>query len=58
MIGFIDPPGPYAAKAEWRAFLERMQRLPQGDPQVETALRDAREALARPKLPEDLPPAA
>src|SRR5215469_1665909 len=47
MIGFINPPGRNAPKVEWRAFLERMRRLPQGDPQVEAAVREAVEALAR-----------
>lgn len=47
MIGFIDPPGPFSPKPQGQEFLQRMLRLPQNDPQVEAAVRDAREAIAR-----------
>jgi hypothetical protein len=57
-IGFIDPPLPYAPKTQWRQFLAHMRRLPQHDPQVQAAIEEAREALARPDPPENLPPAA
>jgi hypothetical protein len=47
MFGLIDPPGPFAPATEWQRFLERMLQLPQDEPQVEEAIREAREALAR-----------
>ena len=58
MIGFIDPPLPYAPKTQWRQFLARMQTLPRHDPQVQAAIEEAQEALARADPPENLPPAA
>ena len=58
MIGFIDPPGRYVPKTQWRRFLAHMQTLPQRDPQVQAAIRQAHEALALPDPPENLPPAA
>ena len=58
MIGFIDPPGRYVPKTQWRRFLAHMQTLPQRDPQVQAAIRLAHEALARPDPLENLPPAA
>jgi len=58
MIGFIDPPGRYVPKTQWRRFLAHMQTLPQRDPQVQAAIRLAHEALARPDSLENLPPAA
>ena len=58
MIGFIDPPLPYAPKTQWRQFLAHMQRLTQRDPQVQAAIEEARKALARPDPLENLPPAA
>jgi hypothetical protein len=51
MIGFIDPPGRYAPKTQWRQFLARMHRLPQHEPQVQAAIREAHEALVRPDPP-------
>jgi hypothetical protein len=47
LFGLIDPPRPFAPATEWRQFLERMLRLPQDEPQVQEAIREAREALAR-----------
>ena len=51
MYGFIDPPLPYAPKTQWRQFLAHMRTLPQRDPQVQAAIEEAREALARPDPP-------
>jgi hypothetical protein len=47
MFGLIDPAGPFAPATEWRQFLERMLQLPQDEPQVQEAIREVREALAR-----------
>jgi hypothetical protein len=58
MFGFIDPPGRYAPKTRRRQFLAHMQRLSQHDPQLQAAIEEAHEALARPDPPGNLPPAA
>ena len=50
MIGFIDPPGPFAPKTQWRQFLAHMWTLPQHDPQVRAAIQEAHEPLASHRL--------
>jgi hypothetical protein len=47
MFGLIDPPRLFASTTQWQEFLERMLQLPQDEPQVQEAIREAREALAR-----------
>jgi hypothetical protein len=48
----IETPGPFAAKAEWRAFLRQMEGLPQDDLMVMRAVKEARDALADKDRPE------
>jgi hypothetical protein len=43
MIGFLDPPGPFARKTQWQELMARMLMRPQADPQVQAAVRDAQE---------------
>ena len=50
MFGFIDPPGRYVPKTQWRQFLAHMRRLPQHDPQVRAAIQEAHEPLASHRL--------
>jgi hypothetical protein len=48
MIGFIDPPGRYSASTkQWQEFLDRMLKLPQDEPQVQAAIREAKRVLER-----------
>ena len=43
MIGFLDPPGPFAPKTQWQEFLACMFMRSQADPQVQAAVQDAQE---------------
>ena len=49
MIGFIDPPGRFRPRKEWEDFLNQMKALPQDDPQVQAAVREAKAVLSRPR---------
>jgi hypothetical protein len=51
MLGFIDPPGPYAPLMQWRAFLKQLVAMPQSQ-QVRFEVKHAREMIAR-KLREE-----
>jgi hypothetical protein len=52
----IDPPSPFSPIAEWWAFLSRMQKLDQNDPQVQFAVRLAYETLEEHRGRDDLGP--
>jgi hypothetical protein len=49
LIGFIDPPGRFRPRKEWQDFLAQMKALPQDDPQVRAAMREAEEVLSLPR---------
>jgi hypothetical protein len=51
MIGFIDPPGRFAATTQWQQFLAHMKTLPQDDPQVQAAIKQAQQALGKQRRP-------
>jgi hypothetical protein len=51
MLGFIDPPGPFAPLTQWRAFLKELAAMPQSQ-QVQLEIKHARKVIAR-KLREE-----
>jgi hypothetical protein len=51
LIGFIDPPGRFRPRKEWEDFLNQMKALPEDDPQVQGAMREAEEVAEPPAQP-------
>jgi hypothetical protein len=45
MVALIDPPSSFAPTKQWQDFLARMLALPQNQPQVQAAVKEAREEL-------------
>lgn len=41
----VDPPSPFAPRAEWERFLAEMKRLDQSDPAVIYGLSEAKKIL-------------
>ena len=49
--GFIDPPGPFASKAEWREFLQSIVHLPDDWVEVAEVRAEGQRILANPDHP-------
>jgi hypothetical protein len=50
MMAFtIDPPGPFDPKRVWLRYLDQLKSLPQDDPKVQAAIKDAEYFVKRAK---------
>lgn len=46
MVGFIDPPSPYAPLADWEAFLTAMLKVRPQTKQIQQAIAEAERQIA------------